>query len=690
MINELTIFVIFWIAAFAVATAVLRKNPRLGKLSFAVLIPCLCLTAFAAWQLRVAVPPPSRGSDGGNGPTVDSGITAAVYEPLRPIEVIGDGYTKASACMECHDAQYESWHDSYHRTMTQIATPDSVMGNFKNQAVTFNGRTYQMTEQGDLCWVELPASVVQANGQSVSPSERTQLPIVMSTGSHHMQVYWFPMGQGRMLGQFPLVYLKEDDRWVPRKSCFLEPPTDQTDIEVGRWNNTCLQCHTTNPKQLLSRDFVFDTKVSEFGISCEACHGPGEEHIAFQRARASDSNASPAGTVAPAGSNKDPAGSNKDLAGLDQQVDPIINPRNLDHRLSSQVCGNCHSMATHLDPATRNQGHTFRPGKELSESRHLYRCNPDSEALLKRQGQDPNAFYDSVFWDDGMIRVTGREFSGLSESPCYLQGTMSCISCHAVHQEAGDPRTPEDWANDQLAIDMDGDHGCTQCHNAEDYGESHTHHDLASSGSRCYNCHMPHTSYGLLKANRSHQLFSPNVAEDEAAGRPNACNLCHLNETLDWTANQLESWYGIEKPKLSETDSTLATGVNWALRGDAGTRALVAWHMGWQPAIDASTSEWMARYLAHLLADPYDVVRYIAGKSLKAIEGFGDLKYDYVADVADRLSAQANAIKRWKERATTHASPDASVLIDSHGKLLLQQFRELASQRDDKPMFLNE
>ena len=683
MIIELTIFVIFWIAAFAIATALLRKNPRLGKLSFAVLIPCLCLTAFAAWQLRLAVQPPPLGSDSSNGPTENIGITAAVYEPFRPIEVTGDGYTKASACMECHDEQYESWHDSYHRTMTQIATTDSVMGNFKNQTVAFNGRTYQMTEQGDLCWVEIPTNVVQPEGQNVSPSERTQLPIVMSTGSHHMQVYWFPMGKGRMLGQFPLVYLKEDDRWVPRKSCFLEPPTDQTDIEVGRWNNTCLQCHTTNPKQLLSRDFVFDTKVSEFGISCEACHGPGEEHIAFQRKRSGNSDPSSAASV-------DRADSNNTSDELNQQVDPIVNPRDLDHRLSSQVCGNCHAMSTHLDPKTRNNGHTFRPGDELSVSRHLYRCNPDSEALLKRQGQNPDAFYDSVFWNDGMIRVTGREFSGLSESPCYLRGKMSCISCHAVHQESGDPRSPEEWANDQLAIDMGGDHGCTQCHNAEDYGESHTHHDLASSGSRCYNCHMPHTSYGLMKANRSHQLFSPDVGKDKAAGRPNACNLCHLNQTLDWTANHLDSWYGIEKPELSQKDSTLASGVNWALRGDAGTRALVAWHMGWQPAIDASTSEWMARYLAHLLADPYDVVRYIAGKSLRAIEGFGDLKYDYVADIADRLSAQANAIKRWNERSATHASPGNSVLIDPNGKLLLQQFRELASQRDDKPMFLNE
>ncbi|MDA7877933.1 multiheme c-type cytochrome [bacterium] len=672
MTNELTIFSIIWAVVFSVAAMVYRKSPRIGKPGLVVLVPAFCFTAFATWQLSFKTE--TLAVD--ERPAEKDIITSAVYEPFRPIEIAADGYTKASACLECHGEQYESWHDSYHRTMTQVATTDSVMGNFKNQTVTFNGRTYKMTEDGELCWVELPANVVQPEGQNVPPNERTQLPIVMSTGSHHMQVYWFPMGKGRMLGQFPLVYLKEEDRWVPRKSCFLEPPTDKPDIEVGRWNNTCLQCHTTNPKQLLSRDFVFDTQVSEFGISCEACHGPGEEHIAFHRTRLGNS-----------GDGVGPEVTNVEST---QPLDPIINPRDLDHRLSSQVCGNCHSMATHLDPATRNNGHTFRPGKELSESRHLYRCNPDSEALLERQGQDPDAFYDSVFWNDGMIRVTGREFSGVAESPCYLQGTMSCISCHSMHKEAGDAQATEDWANDQLAIDMDGDHACTQCHNADDYGKTHTHHESTSSGSRCYNCHMPHTSYGLMKANRSHQLFSPNVAKDETAGRPNACNLCHLDKTLQWTANKLESWYGIETPELSKYDSTLATGVNWALRGDAGIRAIVAWHMGWQPAIDASHSDWMARYLVHLLTDPYDIVRYIAGKSLTAIEGFGDLDYDYVAEIADRLTTQADAIKRWDQAQDTNSSTGDHVLVSPEGKLLMQQFRALAAQRDDKPMFLNE
>jgi hypothetical protein len=32
---------------------------------------------------------------------------------------------------------------------------------------------------------------------------------------------------------------------------------------------------------------------------------------------------------------------------------------------------------------------------------------------------------------------------------------------------------------------------------------AHTHHASNSSGNECYNCHMPHTTYGVLSAIRS-------------------------------------------------------------------------------------------------------------------------------------------------------------------------------------------
>src|SRR5512134_3448195 len=53
----------------------------------------------------------------------------------RPIQVEGDGYVSSNACRACHPAQYSAWHASFHRTMTQVATPDSVRANFNGVRV---------------------------------------------------------------------------------------------------------------------------------------------------------------------------------------------------------------------------------------------------------------------------------------------------------------------------------------------------------------------------------------------------------------------------------------------------------------------------------------------------------------------------------------------------------------------------
>ena len=48
----------------------------------------------------------------------------------RPAEgPIGD-YVTSDTCRSCHPGEYHSWHASYHRTMTQVATEESVKGDF--------------------------------------------------------------------------------------------------------------------------------------------------------------------------------------------------------------------------------------------------------------------------------------------------------------------------------------------------------------------------------------------------------------------------------------------------------------------------------------------------------------------------------------------------------------------------------
>ena len=104
------------------------------------------------------------------------------------------------------------------------------------------------------------------------------------TGSHHMQVYWYYAGRMRALGLVPLAYLIDDQRWIPREAAFLQPPVFHTDFNFGQWNLNCIRCHTTASHPGLGfgeegntgQPQKMDTQVTQFGIACEACHGPGK------------------------------------------------------------------------------------------------------------------------------------------------------------------------------------------------------------------------------------------------------------------------------------------------------------------------------------------------------------------------------------------------------------------------------
>src|SRR5262249_48260439 len=148
--------------------------------------------------------------------------------------------------------------------------------------------------------------------------------------------------------------------------------------------------------------------------------------------------------------------------------------------------------------------------------------------------------------------------------------------------------------DDQLKDGMDGDRACSPCHDdVRGAGNAHTHHAADSAGSRCQNCHMPYTTFGLLKAIRSHRIDSPSVHANRSTGRPHACHLCHLDRSLRWTAAQLTAWYGAPVVELPDDDEQIAASLRWLLQGDAAQRALAAWAMGWEPARVASGREWL-------------------------------------------------------------------------------------------------
>ena len=604
----------------------------------------------------------------------------------RPIEVARDGYVSSQTCKACHPDQYATWHASYHRTMTQAATPDTAATSFDGVTVDgVHGRPMHLQRRGAELWAEFDDPDASA---SVESRPRIERQVVMITGSHHQQVYWYATGQRRLLGQLPGVYLVREQRWIPRRAAVLHPPSDPPFSETGHWNSTCIACHATHGKPQFDTPFgspplqtqVVDTTVAEFGIACEMCHGPGAGHVATNRAP-----------------------QRRYWLHLTGQADPsTVHPTRLKSRLSSQVCGQCHGVWEFYDgPGERqanSSGLPFRPGDELAKTRFVAQPtrNGDSPVMRALLADDAGFVRDS-FWSDGMVKVSGREYNGLIESPCFKNAvderrTLSCFSCHTMHKTHEDARPVREWADDQLGARMDGNGACVQCH--EPLGAqltAHTQHAAGSSGSSCYNCHMPYTSFGLLKTIRSHQISSPSVKESIETGRPNACNLCHLDRTLAWTSDYLERWYGTPKVTLGSDDTSIAASLQWLLRGDAGLRAVVAQAMAWGPAQAASGTDWMAPFLAPLLDDPYDAVRFVASRTLRALPGFASLEYDFVAPSAARRDAQRRTMSLWdRVRSGPNRRSDPQLLFDARGALRVDEMLRLLGGRNNRRILLRE
>ena len=581
------------------------------------------------------------------------------------------GYVSSDSCRACHPGPFETWHRSYHRTMTQYARPDTVLGDFNNVTLKAHGETYVLKRRRDEFWVDLPDPeqrlLPRPPGSAPRELPRTERRVTLLTGSHHMQTLWVGGKDGNLQFGVPFSWLKDEQRWVPRNATFLMDPLLPPPFQM--WNMNCLRCHTTagQPRPDESGSPVLDTRVAEIGIGCEACHGPAEQHIALHR-------------------NPLERWKSWMTDGVSTN-ESIINPARLDHVRSSQVCGQCHSI-TVPQPADQGwfrHGFSYRPGKDLNATLRVIEPSKHGRESWLQELMTANAFkLEDLYWPDGMVRVSGRDYTGMIGSGCYKRGEMSCLSCHSMHHY-------EDRA-DQLLPGMRSNQACVQCHPklGQDLS-AHTHHRADSSGSLCVNCHMPHTTYGLMKAIRSHHIDSPDVAVEVATGRPNACNLCHLDRSLRWTDEQLTRLWGRGRgrARLDGDMATVPDGARLALEGDAGQRALVAWHLGWEPSLAASGSDWQAPILATLLTDPYPAVRYIAGRSLAQLPGFNGFPFDFLAAVSQQEAARDRALQIWRQSARTPGSqPTYLGQPDEAG--MLSWIEERKRRRNDRRIYLKE
>jgi len=617
-----------------------------------------------------------------------SSITVAVAEGVA-------GFATSESCRECHREQYKSWHRSYHRTMTATAEPDHVKGRFDGRTIRVDGYDCIPSREDNRFLMTLvnPAWEAQLQQQGGDPRSVPDPPqqvyqIGRVIGSHHQQVYLSQAPDGAW-HTLPLVWDIVRERWITRKSSFLAPRGESLYHNTKLWNNGCIFCHNTGPRpglqvqaSLTGTSYSWDSRVAELGIACEACHGAAADHVEYQLAQREHAASSPA---SPSPQDVNGAAAAEPSA----HARAVVQPATLSQEQAVLVCARCHGkmVATaEFDRACLVDGDFFEPGNPDYSQRYDHpQLTADEPFDERRQGQ--------YFWSDGTPRTTALEYQGMTASSCYLNGQMNCFSCHSMHSpHAGDPDDQLRFSDDPATGAEMMDRACTQCHSTLTDSEAlaaHTHHATDSSGSRCYNCHMPYQAYALHKRVRSHRITVPTATVTQKHGVPNACNQCHVDRSVAWTTRQLSGWKGAVVD-ASPDEHKIPMVIEHALTGHALQRALAVAQLGDADNFSLAGQNWRSRILLEGLSDPYESVRLLAGQALQQQPGFEDCKFDFIADPLVRQEQMRVIRNRLDRQETSQARAQLAALLGVEADQIATTIKRLRQRQNAARISINE
>lgn len=529
------------------------------------------------------------------------GVSYSAYSPAE--EVQDSEWVGSTACQSCHRGRFATWHRSFHRSMTQEALAETVLGDFNGEAQSYWGGVIKPVKRDGRYFFEyyLPGS----------EELLAEYEITRTVGSHRYQQYLAktPQTAGTYY-RLHLLWHIEDQRWVHMNGVFLGPDSQHFDAQVSVWNQNCIFCHNTGPEPNIlnlnelqlraasgqavdsSTQSIFDSSVAELGIACETCHGPGREHI--------EKNQNPLRRL---------------WASLTGEDDSIIHPTKLEQDRSVQICGQCHGqrVANSQQEVLRwvQQGPSYRAGDDLLESVNLV------NAETQIPGDLVHDRFARRFWKEGTPRLSAYEYQGVLLSACYQDSAFTCSSCHQMHagERAG-----------MMTAAMKAGQACKDCHtDIAAQPTAHSRHAKNSEGNECVNCHMPRVNYGVMSIHRSHRIEIPDPAAHAQAGRPNACNQCHLDQSPQWAAQQMVRLWPdyqsqVNTAQWQRDDGAsidLAAGIAALYAGDPVQRALAAEAIGLAVADEnIQAQEWIPHLLV-AMTDNYPAVRRFASRSLQ-------------------------------------------------------------------------
>jgi hypothetical protein len=201
--------------------------------------------------------------------------------PPAPPVAVQAKFVGRAACVECHAAEDERWTGSHHDLAMQEPTEQTVLGDFSGTSFTYHGVTSTFTRKDGRFFA-------RTDGPDGALHDYE---IAYTLGVHPLQQYLirFPGGRLQALNVCWDTRPKEQggQRWF-----HLYPDEDVRHDDVlhwtgpyQNWNYMCADCHSTEvSKGFDAASDTFQTTWKELDVSCEACHGPCSEHVAWGQA----------------------------------------------------------------------------------------------------------------------------------------------------------------------------------------------------------------------------------------------------------------------------------------------------------------------------------------------------------------------------------------------------------------------
>ena len=411
---------------------------------------------------------------------------------IKPIQ---KEFVGRKTCLSCHKEEYNLWTKSDHSKAMAIATDSSVLGNFNNSLfVSGNSDTTKFYKRNNKYFVKTKGVAGKVE----------EYEITHTFGYKPLQQYLVPLDSGKYQC-LPIAWDTKKQEWfsLPEHLYSNENLTPTNWLywtNAGQnWNGMCAECHSTNLKKNFNpQTNSYHTTYSEINVSCEACHGPGSEHIKWTKL------------------SKEEKGEISNF-GLVEKTGRINN------REYVNLCTRCHSR--------RSLFGNFKHGNKilldymlptlLNESYY-----PDGQIL------DEDYVYGS-FVQSKMFteKIQCNHCHNVHSGKLKYEGNKLCAQCHRediydtkkhhFHKTKNEKGTPLQFADKTIHV-----------------GE----------GALCVNCHMPGKYYMGVDFRRDHSMRIPRPDLTISIGTPNACNNCHKNKSPQWANNYIKKWYN-KKPQ---------------------------------------------------------------------------------------------------------------------------------------------